>query len=156
MRDGGEGGIRTPGTLARTPHFECGAIDHSATSPGRAAKGAFASPQVARRLSWGQAAGKAIDGKTAADQALADLARSRGRSSPPRYGPDRDDELSVGAKCSRRSQLPAQGRHQGEQPARGRQIDRDLLGQALRHQLGAFVVERPPLALDRLDLTRAG
>lgn len=31
--DGGEGGIRTPGTLARTPHFECGAIDHSATSP---------------------------------------------------------------------------------------------------------------------------
>jgi hypothetical protein len=30
---GGEGGIRTPGTLARTPHFECGAIDHSATSP---------------------------------------------------------------------------------------------------------------------------
>ena len=31
---GGEGGIRTPGTLARTPHFECGAIDHSATSPG--------------------------------------------------------------------------------------------------------------------------
>ena len=34
---GGEGGIRTPGTLARTPHFECGAIDHSATSPGATA-----------------------------------------------------------------------------------------------------------------------
>ena len=32
-RAGGEGGIRTPGTVARTPHFECGAIDHSATSP---------------------------------------------------------------------------------------------------------------------------
>ena len=32
-KDGGEGGIRTPGTVARTPHFECGAIDHSATSP---------------------------------------------------------------------------------------------------------------------------
>ena len=31
--NGGEGGIRTPGTVARTPHFECGAIDHSATSP---------------------------------------------------------------------------------------------------------------------------
>jgi Malate/L-lactate dehydrogenase len=31
--NGGEGGIRTPGTFARTPHFECGAIDHSATSP---------------------------------------------------------------------------------------------------------------------------
>ena len=37
-RTGGEGGIRTPGTLARTPHFECGAIDHSATSPGTAAE----------------------------------------------------------------------------------------------------------------------
>jgi hypothetical protein len=36
--DGGEGGIRTPGTLARTPHFECGAIDHSATSPGPTAR----------------------------------------------------------------------------------------------------------------------
>ena len=31
--NGGEGGIRTPGTLARTSHFECDAIDHSATSP---------------------------------------------------------------------------------------------------------------------------
>ena len=29
----GEGGIRTPGTVARTPHFECGPIDHSGTSP---------------------------------------------------------------------------------------------------------------------------
>ena len=33
MENGGEGGIRTPDTLARMPHFECGAIDHSATSP---------------------------------------------------------------------------------------------------------------------------
>ena len=32
-RGGGEGGIRTPDTVARMPHFECGAIDHSATSP---------------------------------------------------------------------------------------------------------------------------
>ena len=32
-RTGGEGGIRTPDTVARMPHFECGAIDHSATSP---------------------------------------------------------------------------------------------------------------------------
>ena len=31
--DGGEGGIRTHGTLTGTPHFECGAIDHSTTSP---------------------------------------------------------------------------------------------------------------------------
>ncbi len=33
--NGGEGGIRTLGTVARTPHFECGAFDHSATSPQR-------------------------------------------------------------------------------------------------------------------------
>jgi hypothetical protein len=33
MMSGGEGGIRTPDTVARIPHFECGAIDHSATSP---------------------------------------------------------------------------------------------------------------------------
>jgi hypothetical protein len=31
---GGEGGIRTPDGLAPMPHFECGAFDHSATSPG--------------------------------------------------------------------------------------------------------------------------
>jgi hypothetical protein len=31
---GGEGGIRTPDTLASMPHFECGAFNHSATSPG--------------------------------------------------------------------------------------------------------------------------
>ena len=30
----GERGIRTPGTVARTPHFECGPIDHSGISPG--------------------------------------------------------------------------------------------------------------------------
>jgi hypothetical protein len=30
---GGEGGIRTHDTLAGMPHFECGAFDHSATSP---------------------------------------------------------------------------------------------------------------------------
>src|SRR6266550_915700 len=32
-KDGGEGGIRTPDTVARMPHFECGAFNHSATSP---------------------------------------------------------------------------------------------------------------------------
>jgi hypothetical protein len=31
---GGEGGIRTPDTVARMPHFECGAFNRSATSPG--------------------------------------------------------------------------------------------------------------------------
>ena len=33
MHYGGEGGIRTHDTLAGMPHFECGAFDHSATSP---------------------------------------------------------------------------------------------------------------------------
>ena len=32
-RIGGEAGIRTLGTLASTPHFECGPFDHSGTSP---------------------------------------------------------------------------------------------------------------------------
>ena len=35
-KSGGEGGIRTPDALAGMPHFECGAFNHSATSPGRA------------------------------------------------------------------------------------------------------------------------
>ena len=30
---GGETGIRTLGTVARSPHFECGPIDHSGISP---------------------------------------------------------------------------------------------------------------------------
>src|SRR5664279_103755 len=30
---GGDGGIRTPDTVARMPHFECGAFNRSATSP---------------------------------------------------------------------------------------------------------------------------
>ena len=30
---GGEGGIRTPGTVSRTPVFKTGAFNHSATSP---------------------------------------------------------------------------------------------------------------------------
>src|ERR1700677_2631037 len=55
--DGGEGGIRTPGTLARTPHFECGAIDHSATSPG-AARLKTPAARSARRLAWAVTAGK--------------------------------------------------------------------------------------------------
>lgn len=33
LEAGGEGGIRTPDTVARMPHFECGAFNHSATSP---------------------------------------------------------------------------------------------------------------------------
>src|SRR5216117_1713051 len=45
IRFGGEGGIRTPDRLAPMPHFECGAFDHSATSPrGRAARATHAVP----------------------------------------------------------------------------------------------------------------
>ena len=32
-QNGGEGGIRTHGTVSRTQHFQCCAFDHSATSP---------------------------------------------------------------------------------------------------------------------------
>ncbi len=35
---GGEAGIRTLGTVTGTPHFECGAFDHSATSPQKVGK----------------------------------------------------------------------------------------------------------------------
>lgn len=46
---GGEGGIRTHGTVARTPHFECGAFDHSATSPQEIALQWRAPPGQAKR-----------------------------------------------------------------------------------------------------------
>src|SRR6202040_4179278 len=42
-KGGGEGGIRTPDTVARMPHFECGAFNHSATSP-RGRGGVFENP----------------------------------------------------------------------------------------------------------------
>ena len=38
-RTGGEGGIRTLDTLASMPHFECGAFNHSATSPDQYLRG---------------------------------------------------------------------------------------------------------------------
>src|SRR6266487_2741652 len=43
---GGEGGIRTPDTVARMPHFECGAFNRSATSP-KGAKGSRSNPYLA-------------------------------------------------------------------------------------------------------------
>src|SRR5687768_1403589 len=49
---GGEGGIRTPDTVARMPHFECGAFNHSATSPSGAGRGAI--PAARRSLSEGR------------------------------------------------------------------------------------------------------
>jgi hypothetical protein len=56
-RAGGEGGIRTPDTVARIPHFECGAIDHSATSPwsqGQTARsvGRYVSNAAGRNKGW--------------------------------------------------------------------------------------------------------
>jgi hypothetical protein len=47
---GGEGGIRTPDTVARTPHFECGAFNHSATSPNHCIDAVF------RFAAWGNIA----------------------------------------------------------------------------------------------------
>lgn len=35
---GGKTGIRTLGTVARSPHFECGPIDHSGISPVHSAR----------------------------------------------------------------------------------------------------------------------
>ena len=35
VRFGGKRGIRTPGTVTRTPHFECGPFDHSGSFPFR-------------------------------------------------------------------------------------------------------------------------
>ena len=55
---GGEGGIRTPDRLAPMPHFECGAIDHSATSPGAIA-GDFIRPGSGRVLGEDGGADKA-------------------------------------------------------------------------------------------------
>ena len=80
LNHGGEGGIRTPGTLARTPHFECGAIDHSATSP--------ADASARSRLSaWGRAPiSMARPGSQGASRArLARRARASagGPSAPP-------------------------------------------------------------------------
>src|SRR5829696_6000201 len=58
---GGEGGIRTPDRLAPMPHFECGAFDHSATSPG-AMTGRFG-PRSGRVLGEEGGADKARGGE---------------------------------------------------------------------------------------------
>ncbi len=53
---GGEGGIRTHDTVARMPHFECGAFDHSATSPWTAGCVALSARPVERAAYIGQGA----------------------------------------------------------------------------------------------------
>lgn len=45
---GGEGGIRTLGARKGTPHFECGTIDHSATSPQKTFRGLVKARSVGR------------------------------------------------------------------------------------------------------------
>lgn len=53
---GGEGGIRTPDTFARTPDFESGTFNHSATSPNYVAvqliadQNGFGLVELSRRL----------------------------------------------------------------------------------------------------------
>jgi hypothetical protein len=48
FKNGGEIGIRTLGTVTGTPHFECGAFDHSAISPH--VKKAWSLPEIRRAL----------------------------------------------------------------------------------------------------------
>lgn len=56
---GGRGGIRTHGTLAGTPHFECGAFNHSTTRPTQQPHPPFGG-EAARKLAYGAAVRKAI------------------------------------------------------------------------------------------------
>ncbi len=56
--DGGEGGIRTHGTRKGTPHFECGAFDHSATSPTRNGAPEGAGEGEGRKLAMAPGGGK--------------------------------------------------------------------------------------------------
>src|SRR5258708_22173983 len=51
-KGGGEGGIRTPDRLAPMPHFECGAFDHSATSPGAKAGDSSSAVGASSRRGW--------------------------------------------------------------------------------------------------------
>jgi hypothetical protein len=74
---GGEGGIRTPDRLAPMPHFECGAFDHSATSPGAMA-GDLVSPRSGRVLGEDGGPDKAVGPTNSAASG-----REAGRGDPP-------------------------------------------------------------------------
>ena len=67
---GGEGGIRTPDRLAPMPHFECGAFDHSATSPGAMA-GDLVSPRSGRVLGEDGETDKAVGATNSGPGAVA-------------------------------------------------------------------------------------
>ena len=91
MGAGGEGGIRTPDRLAPMPHFECGAFNHSATSPGRAKSGPeppWSAPCSRRGRPARQGAESQIH-RIVDRSAGPDLARPR-HPSGPRRGPHRD------------------------------------------------------------------
>ncbi len=86
IRYGGEGGIRTPDTVARMPHFECGAIDHSATSPVAAPAG------VSRAYStkWNPIRRKNRAGSKVAGRQHGCLGVARGLTATPSGPPLRD------------------------------------------------------------------
>src|SRR5437773_3175524 len=78
---GGEGGIRTPDTVARMPHFECGAFNHSATSPSGAECGE--TPRRGRSISEGGRSKQALGRGLAAPRANS-AAWRRSRVTPSR------------------------------------------------------------------------
>src|SRR6516164_2782621 len=83
---GGEGGIRTPDTVARMPHFECGAFNHSATSP-RGEKRSSGPAVFSGGGSWKQAirqGGASRVSQLAPDNALTVRARACDRANTGR------------------------------------------------------------------------
>ena len=87
---GGEGGIRTPDRLAPMPHFECGAFDHSATSPG-AMTGRFG-PRSGRVLGEEGCADKARGGEIRAKTGPMAFEKRGGTAR-------RDKKLTVPCRC---------------------------------------------------------
>src|SRR5262245_48382696 len=77
---GGEGGIRTPGTVTRTPHFECGAFNHSATSPWRRACQPALCKQGRLAKQGGLVQSRLGDQRPIARPRIAEVLMTRGRS----------------------------------------------------------------------------
>src|SRR5471032_428806 len=91
---GGEGGIRTPDTLAGMPHFECGAFNRSATSP--EGRGALA-PSGASELAIERRLRKRV--RVPARTPPIRLVPWRGRALPSAR--TRGDPVGFGGVCSR-------------------------------------------------------
>ena len=119
---GGEGGIRTPDRLAPMPHFECGAFDHSATSPGAMMGGL--PPLVGRSSRRGWLARQGAGTRKSASEVVPRRTLAR------RPGIRRDDELA--AICLRYSPLntPRNIDHRLREGLRGflRQVVADAAG----------------------------